>query len=196
LDHHQLFKEIEALDLHWQEPRFECQVRAHFIGHFLQGKGLKAGRIWAMARVESEKLIAPLLDEHGKPFPAASWQVDSSDKLILSEQNEQRLEWSYHVAALDCTDHLHPVVYDPVMFSGPVSIWRWMSVFKDGTAVKFIRTDWHTGPRYNYMGSAYTPDYQYEHGPDDHQRADMDLKLLKSRSPHGVRYKRHSPDWR
>lgn len=192
MDPRELFHQIEKLDLHLQEPRFECQVRAHIIGKFLRSKGLQPGRIWALAR-EGTKIIAPLRDLDGKPFPSIATDVCAEGKPILHEDESRLLEWTYHVAACDISDPYHPVIYDPAMFSGPVTLTRWMSAFCHVNRPIFIRTEFNTGPRYNYMGSAYTPDLQHEHGPDDDQRAALDLMVLKARSPHGVPYSRLDP---
>lgn len=193
MDTCELFKEVEALDLHLQEPRFECQVRAHIIGKFLRAKGITPGRIWALPAKDGGKIVAPLKDANGKPFPAIATDVDAEGKLSLHVDSIKVLEWGYHVAACDISDPHNPVIYDPALFSGPVSHWRWMHAFCRKNPPTFIQTVFDTGPKYNYMGSAYTPDFQHEHGPDDEQRAAMDLQILKRRSPMGVTYTRLSP---
>lgn len=193
--HREIFGQIEALDLHLVEPRFECQFRAHEIGKFLQSKKIKAGRIWALPQSDGEKILSPLRDEQGRRFPAIVRDQDENGKLVLREVPGKPLEWGFHVAACDIDRHYDPVVYDPALFSGPVSIWRWMAAYAKEKPPVFIRTSWHTGPRYDYMGSTYAPEMAHEHGLDDNQRAVLDLKLLRLCSPNGIAYRRLNPAW-
>jgi hypothetical protein len=137
-----------------------------------------------------------LRDEHGNPFPDAVTDVDAAGNLIVAEEDGQPLRWKWHVTAGDGRDRYNPILYDPVMFNGPTTHHRWMAVFGKVTPPIFVRTDWSTGPKYNWQGSAYTPDYQHEHGPDERMQAAMDLRSVKARSPKGVRYQRYSPSWR
>jgi hypothetical protein len=206
MDHLALFREIENLDLHLCEPRFGCAARAHNIGKFLKDKQIPPGKIWALpASTErpddgnSVTFHAPcFMDMDGKPFAYSYLGLPpNSENKAIVEDTSRGFAIQYHVAASDIRDWLNPVIHDPVLFSGPVSLGRWMSVFNRSGQVKFVKTEWGVAPVNSWMGLTYAPGYASEHSPytdDDYAR--IEFMELRNYSPKGIAYSRHNPSFR
>jgi hypothetical protein len=198
---HSLFRAIEALeDLHLVEPRFGCAARAQKIGKFFKGNGITPGRLWALPKNDQRNFTAPLLDVFGNPFLQAFLHTpDGSNTREIGLDTSRRLMWNHHVTAIDVTDLSRPLVYDPVMFSGPVTVARWMSVFdkSDASAAPyFVKTEWHTAPVNSWMGTTFSPGHANEHDPyTDDDRARFELAQIVSLSQLGVPFKRFNPAW-
>ncbi len=146
-----IFAEIEALkSLQLHEPRFGARMRAHFIGQHLAQKGLVPGRVWALPPNDDGVIASPLRD--ADDFRLRHIEVDDFyAALVLSEDSCRSLLWKNHVAACDISDRYNPVVYDPVLFSGPVSLWRWMAAFRNPYIRRFVPPvfvlcDWDASP--------------------------------------------------
>lgn len=147
-----IFAEIEGLeDMHLHEPRFGARTRAHVIGQHLARKGLVPGRVWALPPEHDSVISSPL--RNADAFHLPHIEVDDLySALILSEDPARILMWKNHVAACDISDRYNPVVYDPVLFKGPVSLSRWMSAFRNPwiswefVPPVFVLCDWDASP--------------------------------------------------
>ena len=199
MDPHSLFRAIESLDdLQMHEPRFGCGARAHKTGRFLATQNKKPGRIWALPQHGRIDFLAPLLTAEGKPFPPATIgnHDGSRDRTVISESGG-RLKWKHHVAAADVEDWYNPMVYDPIMFNGPVTLARWMSVFDKQDLPRFVKTEWGTAPVNGWMGSTFSPGYANEHDVyTDDDYANSELREIRSLLGERVRYRRHHHSWR
>lgn len=185
-----IFAEIEGLKcLHLHEPRVGAQMRAHFIGKHLEARGKVPGRIWALP-TDNFLIAAPLRGPDGlhlKHVEVDEWVTSG----IVRHVPERSLAWNNHVAACDMTDRYSPIVYDPVLFSGPVSLSRWMAAFRNPCIRRFVMPtfvlcDWDASP--------------FGPGPlmarDEEFLANINLTCMRLQSCHTViEYVRLSPAW-
>ncbi len=185
-----IFSEIEGLaEMHLHEPRVGAQMRAHVIGTHLERRGKVPGRIWALPP-ENSVIVAPLRGPDGLHLK----HVDVDEMFtagITRRDSERSLMWNHHVAACDMTDRYNPTVYDPVLFSGPVSLSRWMAAFRNPYIRRFVMPtfvlcDWDAGPFGPTPLSAR----------DEEFIAQMNLVCMRLQSCHtAVEYVRSSPAW-
>jgi hypothetical protein len=139
----------EAEDLALGFPADGCYARTHFMVQRLLDRGLAPSKVWAFAASAADLL----------------WMETPSHP-------EGRVEWGYRVAPVllvrGPAGDAREMVFDPLLFDGPVPVEEWRSVLHDTPTL--VRTAPGEPPLAARGGTGYWPGPDPLEGPDVHAR--------------------------
>lgn len=103
---------------------------------------------------------------------------------VMPDGHPDDIDWGYHVSSgahvVDARGDIYPVVFDPSLFDGPVTVDEWrdaMNALPEQIAITFFG---HNSPKGSFTGYHYYAEAKPPHDPDAASLALMEQYLKRS----------------
>src|SRR5262249_15067883 len=118
-----LFREVAARrDVAFRFPTDRCYARSHLMSQELQARGVQAGKVWAFADDDKDPLLCRT-NNHPKGY--VIWGYHVAPTVRVKQQNGQ----------------VQPMVFDPSIFTRPVTARGWGDKIRKGRTHQMPRLD-------------------------------------------------------